>query len=134
MRPRAHRPRARPAAEGAGRRGLRQLPHAGRHGLDARGGARGADTRALCGRLGTFGIVVNTVPALTLTAARLAELPEGALVLDLASRPGGTDFEAARAFGIRALHAPGLPGKWSPETAAAAIREAVYNILEEVRQ
>ena len=38
------------------------------------------------------------------------------------------------AFGIRALHAPGLPGKWSPETAAGAIREAVYNILEEVRQ
>ena len=49
-------------------------------------------------------------------------------------RPGGTDFEAARAFGIRALHAPGLPGKWSPETGAGAIREAVYNILEEVRQ
>lgn len=97
-------------------------------------GLEALDTRALCGRLGAFGIVVNTVPALTLTAARLAELPEGALVLDLASRPGGTDFEAARAFGIRALHAPGLPGKWSPETAAGAIREAVYNILEEVRQ
>ena len=97
-------------------------------------GLEALDTRALCGRLGTFGIVVNTVPALTLTAARLAELPEGALVLDLASRPGGTDFEAARAFGIHALHAPGCRASGRRRRRAGAIREAVYNILEEVRQ
>ncbi len=97
-------------------------------------GCMAADTRALSGLMGGFDIVINTVPALVLTAARLAELPEEALVLDLASRPGGTDFEAARAFGLRALPAPGLPGKWSPETAAEAVRAAVYNILEEVRQ
>lgn len=97
-------------------------------------GCLSADTRALSGLMGGFDIVINTVPALVLTAARLAELPEGALVLDLASRPGGTDFEAARAFGLRAEAAPGLPGKWSPETAAEALRSAVYNILEEVRQ
>ena len=53
------------------------------------------------------------------------------IILDLASAPGGTDFEAARAFGIRALTAPGLPGKWSPQTAAEAVRDAVYNILED---
>lgn len=97
-------------------------------------GFEAADTRSLAGCLSGADIVINTVPALILTAARLAELPEDALVLDLASRPGGTDFEAARAFGLRAVHAPGLPGKWSPETAAEAIRAAVYNILEEVRQ
>lgn len=77
------------------------------------------------------GIVVNTVPAPLLTAARVAGMKPDALILDLASAPGGTDFEAARAFGIRALTAPGLPGKWSPETAAEAVRDAVYNILED---
>lgn len=76
-------------------------------------------------------IVVNTAPALVLTASRLTELPEGALVLDLASAPGGTDFDAARAFGIRALTAPGLPGKWSPDAAAAAVRDAIYRSMED---
>ena len=33
-------------------------------------------------------------------------------------------------LGLRALTAPGLPGKWAPLTAAQAIRDAVYNILE----
>ena len=73
----------------------------------------------------------NTVPAAMLTAARVAGMKPDALILDLASAPGGTDFEAARAFGIRALTAPGLPGKWSPQTAAEAVRDAVYNILED---
>ena len=58
-------------------------------------------------------------------------LPEGALVLELASAPGGTDFDAARAFGIRALTAPGLPGKWSPDAAAAAVRDALYRCMED---
>ena len=89
-----------------------------------------ADTERLAEALRGCSAVVNTVPALLLTAARLAELEPEALVLDLASAPGGTDFEAARAFGLRALTAPGLPGKWAPLTAAQAIRDAVYNILE----
>lgn len=93
-------------------------------------GFRTADTERLAEALRGCELVVNTVPALLLTASRLAELEPEALVLDLASAPGGTDFEAARAFGIRALTAPGLPGKWAPLTAAEAVKEAVYNILE----
>lgn len=93
-------------------------------------GFAAADTARLAEALRGADIVVNTVPALLLTASRLAELEPDALVLDLASAPGGTDFEAARAFGIRALTAPGLPGKWAPLTAAQAVKNAVYNILE----
>ena len=36
--------------------------------------------------------------AMLLGAAQLRCLPRGALILDLASRPGGTDFAAAREF------------------------------------
>lgn len=89
------------------------------------------DTRALEGRLGSFDIVVNTVPSLVMTAVRLRELPPSALVLDLASKPGGIDFEAAAELGVNTLHALSLPGKWAPETAAEAIKEAVLNILGE---
>ncbi len=93
-------------------------------------GFRSADTERLSEAMRGCRVVVNTVPALLLTASRLAELEQDALVLDLASAPGGTDFEAARAFGLRALAAPGLPGKWAPLTAAEAVKNAVYNILE----
>ena len=78
-------------------------------------------------------IALNTAPGLVLTAARLTELPAGALVLDLASAPGGVDFEAARAFGIRCLTAPGLPGKYSPRSAAVFVKDAIYAILEDER-
>lgn len=95
------------------------------------GGFNVCDTSRLAGTLSEAGIVINTAPALVLTASRLTELPEGALVLDLASAPGGTDFDAARAFGIKALTAPGLPGKWSPDAAAGAVRDAIYRIMED---
>lgn len=94
-------------------------------------GFRSLDTAKLSGALGGADMVINTAPALVLTASRLTELPAGALVLDLASKPGGTDFDAARSFGIKALTAPGLPGKWSPDTAAKAVRDAIYAVLED---
>lgn len=94
-------------------------------------GLESADARDFSGALAGRDIVINTVPAPMLTASRIAELGPRALILDLASAPGGTDFDAAHAFGIRALTAPGLPGKWSPQTAAEAVRDAVYNILED---
>ncbi len=90
-----------------------------------------ADTASLGAALGRADIVINTAPALVLTASRLTELEEGALVLDLAGKPGGVDFDAARAFGIHALAAPGLPGRYSPLAAARAVRDAIYAILEE---
>ena len=89
------------------------------------------DTRALSGCMGGIDIVVNTVPARIMGMQLLSELPAGALVVDLASRPGGVDQESARVLRLRSLWAQGLPAKWAPETAAAAIREAVYNILGE---
>lgn len=61
--------------------------------------------------------VVNTVPAPVLGRAELAALPAAALVVDLASGAGGTDFAAAAELGVRALHALSLPGKIAPVSA-----------------
>lgn len=88
------------------------------------------DTRALTGCLGAFDLVVNTVPARVLGAAELAELPADCLVIDLASKPGGVDFAAAQALGRRTVWALSLPGKVAPVTAARAIRDTVYTILQ----
>lgn len=89
------------------------------------------DTRALCGQLAHFDLVYNTVPAPVLGAAALAELPADCLVIDLASRPGGVDFAAAKQLGRRTIHALSLPGKVAPLTAARAIRDTIYTILRE---
>lgn len=81
--------------------------------------------------LGNFDVIFNTVPAPMLARGELERLKPGCVVIDLASAPGGVDFAAAGDLGIDACWARFLPGKVAPVTAAQAIRDAVYHILEE---
>ena len=74
--------------------------------------------------------VVNTIPAPVLEAV-LAALRPGSLIVDLASKPGGTDFAAARRLGHRAIHALSLPAACAPETAGEALARTVCEILAE---
>ena len=82
----------------------------------------------LCG----YDLVVNTVPAPILGREELTQLKPGCLVIDLASKPGGVDFDAAAQLGVKAVWALSLPGKVAPVTAGLAIRDAIYNILTEL--
>lgn len=82
-------------------------------------------------RLPSFEVVVNTIPALVLDEGRLAALPRGSLVIDLASLPGGTDFEAAERLGLDAIHALSLPARCAPVTAGEFVARAVLTMLEE---
>lgn len=82
--------------------------------------------------LGRFRLIVNTAPALLLTAPLLREVRRDAVCIDLASRPGGIDFAAAKAFGVRTIHALGLPGRVAPDSAALAVRDTIYHCLEEM--
>ena len=61
-------------------------------------------------------IVYNTIPKMILTAQIIARMPPHTLIIDLASKPGGTDFRYAEKRGIKALLAPGLPGIVAPKT------------------
>lgn len=76
-------------------------------------------------------IVFNTVPAMVLDRDLLFKLNKEALIIDLASKPGGVDFLAAEELGIKTIHALGLPGKTAPVSAARIIKDTIYNILEE---
>ena len=78
-----------------------------------------------------FDTVVNTVPARVLTAPVLAALRPGSLIVDLASKPGGTDFDAARRLGHKVIHALSLPAVCAPETAGEAVAHTVLTILRE---
>ncbi len=84
----------------------------------------------LAGQLGGFQAVFNTVPTLLLDGRLLAQLREDCLCIDLASQDG-LDYDAADQLHIRAMRARGLPGKVAPITAAMAIRDTIYHILEE---
>ena len=58
-------------------------------------GLRAAPLTALAGLAPAFDTVVNTIPAPVLGDGVLARLRSGSLIVDLASKPGGTDFAAA---------------------------------------
>lgn len=84
----------------------------------------------LKGRLGSFDLVFNTVPAMVLDGNMVGALSPRCLCVDLAS-VRGIDADAARERGIRYLWARGLPGKMAPHTAAKALRDTIYEILME---
>lgn len=73
----------------------------------------------------------NTVPAMVLDDKALGVISPGALVIDLASSPGGTDFASAGRRGIKAILAPGLPGKVAPRTAGIILADVIARILME---
>lgn len=74
--------------------------------------------------------VVNTVPSPLFGGAEIAAFGEAKLV-ELASAPYGFDLASAEALGKRVELASGLPARCAPEAAAAAIRDTIYNMLEE---
>lgn len=79
-----------------------------------------------------YDLVVNTAPAKVLDASRLAQLEPDCLVIDLASRPGGVDMEAAAQLGVRVIWALSLPGKVAPVTAGKILRDTICHILCEL--
>lgn len=92
-------------------------------------GYEALETGALHGKLDGVQMVFNTVPARILTDALLRELPPETPILDLASLPGGVDFEAARAQNRKVLHALALPGQTAPAAAGEVIADTVLQML-----
>ena len=81
--------------------------------------------------MGVYPLLINTGPVRVLDRARLADLDEGTLVIDLASKPGGVDFEGAAQLGVKVIWALSLPGKVAPVTSGKIIRDTIYHILGE---
>ena len=78
-------------------------------------------------------VLCNTVPAPVVTQGILEAIKPDALVLDLASKPGGVDWDAAQTLGRRVVWALSLPGKTAPVTAGHIIAVTAEHILEERR-
>lgn len=76
-------------------------------------------------------VVINTVPSQIITSLVLSKMPSRALIVDVASKPGGTDFRYAEKRGIKAILVPGLPGIVAPKTAGRIIANVLAELLEE---
>ena len=92
-------------------------------------GAETFDFDMLYKFLPKFDVIINTVPALILGKGELQHINKNSLVIDLASKPGGIDFEAAKDLKLNTIHALSLPGKYSPLSAAEYIEEAIEQAL-----
>ena len=81
-----------------------------------------------------YNIVFNTVPKLIFDRELLQNTDCDTLLIDLASLPGGVDFDAASALRIDAQRALSLPGKCAPKTAGEIIKTTVFRMIEEVNR
>lgn len=79
-----------------------------------------------------YNIIYNTIPAMILDAYRLNLVDENCFIIDLASRPGGVDFQYCNDKNIKVIWALSLPGKTSPISAGRYIGIAVENILNDI--
>ena len=82
--------------------------------------------------LNRFDIIINTIPYVVLDREMLKEVKKDALIIDLASTPGGVDKQAVKELGIKFNWALSLPGKVSPVTSAEFMKETLLNMFKEI--
>lgn len=66
----------------------------------------------------------NTVPAPVVGEELLQSFPPHVVVVDIASKPGGVDFDYCSGHGIRYNHSLGIPGRLSPKTSGEILAAA----------
>jgi dipicolinate synthase subunit A len=88
-------------------------------------------TRNLSQVIDDVDMLFNTVPELIVTAKVISAMKHSAIIIDLASKPGGTDFRYAERRGIHAILAPGLPGIVAPKTAGKILAMCLEQLLSE---
>ena len=75
-----------------------------------------------------FDAIINTVPKCVLTDEML-ERTNGAILVDIASKPYGFNMELAKKLNSKSALLPSLPGKYSPQTAGEILGEYIDFIL-----
>lgn len=75
-------------------------------------------------------IIFNTVPYQILDKSTLILINRNTLIIDLASFPGGVDYEVAEKLGIKAILASALPGKVAPNTASKYLKDFIYRVIK----
>ena len=69
--------------------------------------------------------LINTVPDRVIDESLIMILQKDAIIIDIASKPGGCDFEACKRYQINCTHALGLPGIYCPKTGAKILYDCM---------
>ncbi len=87
------------------------------------------ETKDIKKHINKFDFIFNTVdfPIITDEAIRLCK--NNCLLIELASPPYGIDLEAARNCGLKAILAPGIPGKTAYITAGNILTEIILKLI-----
>lgn len=83
--------------------------------------------------VGSQNIIFNTCPAPILTKDVLAYVQRECMIIDLASHPGGCDFEFAKDNGINAGLYLSLPDIYSPQTSGENFYKIIIDIIEDLK-
>lgn len=75
--------------------------------------------------------IFNTVPELCITRDWIDRLNRYCCVVDIASKPGGVDFDYCSKKGIRAKLCGSLPGRYAPKTSGELLARKIESILTE---
>lgn len=81
--------------------------------------------------LHSYEFIFNTIPALILDRFNLESVEKSTTIIDIASAPGGVDFEAANELGLTAKLCLGLPGKYAPKTSAEILVNVLIHLIVE---
>jgi dipicolinate synthase subunit A len=81
--------------------------------------------------VGKMDVIFNTIPSKIIGEDILKKLKKDCLIIDLASVPGGVDFDKARELNIKTVWALSLPGKVAPITSAQILKKTIFNILSD---
>lgn len=79
-----------------------------------------------------YSYIYNTIPAMVLDKEAIDSIKTETIIYDIASAPGGTDFDYCSKRGIEAHLCLGIPGRCYPEQAGAIIAGYVNRIIFEV--
>ena len=83
------------------------------------------------GELEKFHYIFNTVPELCIDRLWIDRLNRFCCVIDIASKPGGTDFDYCSKKGIKAKLCGSLPGRYAPKTSGELLAEKIEKIIKE---
>ena len=79
----------------------------------------------------SYHVIFNTVPVKLIDEKILTQMPQDTVLIDLASAPGGIDYDTANRLGLKTVIALSLPGKIAPITAGEIIGDLVISHLKE---
>lgn len=79
-----------------------------------------------------FDLIINTIPAHIITKEVLSTLTPATYLYDIASKPGGIDYDMAAFLGLHASLHLSLPGKYAPKISAEALHSFILRELKDL--